>query len=189
MATAAKKAGISPAERKKKADKYLGTYRFIRHDPDGGNQIFPEYMGTPYWCPDGMTREICTDISAEGKPVWTICPDAPAPNNLGAPAANRSSHEDNPAAPTPPFDYKPPAYASDAQSGGPANFDGVAGGRDNPRDPRAEGEVPGQYQKELAEFRSALEASVAETAELKDIILSADQDKLKAFAEKLKAKG
>jgi len=189
MTAAAKKAKITPAQRKALADRHLGSYRYVRHDVDGAVQILPEYMGTPYWCPEGMERQICTDLTEEGKPVWTHCPDAPAPATLGAPATNRSSHEDNPAAPTPPFDYKPPAYASDTQSGGPANFDGVAGGRDNPRDPRAEGEVPGQYQKELAEFREALEASVAETAELKDIILSADQDKLKAFAEKLKAKG
>ena len=190
MATAtAKKAGITPARRKTLAERWLGSYRYIHQDPDGGSQILPDYMGTPFWCPPGMSREICVDISEEGKPVWAHCPDAPAPAGLGSGAANRSSFDDNPAAPAPPFDYQPPAYASDTHSGGPANFDGQYGGANNPRDPRLEGETPGQYAKELASFKQALAESAAEVAELKQLILDADDDKLKAFGAKLKAKG
>ena len=55
-----------------------------------------------------------------------------------------------------PYDYRPPAYNSDTQSGGPSNFDGNMGGDNNPRIPELEGEVAGEYNKKLEDFKAQI---------------------------------
>ena len=134
-------------------DYWVGRVRYYKIE-DGQRIIFPDYMGTSYYKMEGIEREICTRVNEDGSLNWVHAPDAPVP-----PSFRQDSEEpvyDNPVAPRPPYDFKPPAYASDTQSGGPHNFDGRGGAGDNPRDPVAEGEIPGEYQDKLKQFREQL---------------------------------
>ena len=163
MATA-RKAAPKPtaaeieAELRRKQAFWKGKVRYYKMD-GGEKRIFPEWMGTPHWAPEGMVREICKNITVEGNPIWVIAPNAPHPQGQFQAPASHSIHDENPAAPSPPYDYRPPAYASDTQSGGPANFDGNAGGNDNPRNPDVEGETPGEYDQKLMEFQKTLKGA------------------------------
>lgn len=150
-----------------KNDYWKGQTRYIKID-EGERIVLPEYVGTPYWCPEGLTREICKGIAKDApyNPIWIVAPDAPVPAgqfNVSQSVAYTRATE-NHAQPSPPFDYRPPAYASDTQSGGPANFDGNMGGMDNPRTPEMEGEVPGERDEALAKFQQVLAAASANAA-------------------------
>ena len=153
--------GPTKAELQAKHDFWAGQVRYYKTD-EGIKRIFPEWVGTAYWCPEGLVRETCKGVDMEGMPIWVITPDAPAP--AGDFANNNATHSratENPASPSPPYDYRPPAYASDTQSGGPANFHGNAGGLDNPRNPESEGEVPGELDDKLQQFKAQLDANAA----------------------------
>lgn len=138
---------------------WKGQTRYIKMD-EGVRRVFPEYAGQPYYAPDGLTRETCRGINENGEPLWVITPDEPVPSDIAGVAKNMNrAKSGHPAAPTPPFDFEVPAYASDTHSGGPANFDGNMGGSDNPRDPALEGEVPGQYEDAVEAFGAELAAN------------------------------
>ena len=148
---------------------YIGTIRGIRRESEGANQIIPAFMMNPYFTPEGITKQVCVDIDlVTGQPIWKDTVDEPAPPGAYMQSdQNISSHTDMPAAFTPPYDYRPPAHASDTQSGGPANFDGNGGGNNNPRNPVLEGETADQYKKEVAEYREqmlALQSQVSDIA-------------------------
>lgn len=183
---------IDPALRKRLIEANVGRTRYKQID-EGQTVYHGDYMGTEYWCPENLTRERCVDmkpgVNDRGEPimvpVWVEVPDAPAPLSEFGPSGARASHNEDPAAAAPAFDWQPPAYASDTQSGGPANFHGNAGGPDNPRDPNNEGEVPGQYQAMLAEFREQLAANTSRVKEMEAVILSGDAKQLAAFQKKI----
>jgi len=136
---------------------WKGTYRYV--SPEG--TIFPEMAGSPYWTDPAhnLMRQICTGVDRDtGELRWAIVPDAPeAPRgfdvNAGGSLPNDETHL---IAATPPFDHQPASYNSDQHSGGPANFDGVGGGKDNPRIPALEGEKPNEYNDKLADFQAQI---------------------------------
>lgn len=151
--------GPTKEELQAKHEFWSGQVRYYKVD-EGERRYFPEWVGTPYWAPEGLTRQICKGITVDGDPLWVIAPDAPAPAIEFARSGTGHSREtENAAAPSPPYDYRPPAYASDTQSGGPANFHGNAGGLDNPRNPVAEGEIPGERDESLAAFKDMLQTN------------------------------
>lgn len=151
---------LTPSRLRELQKYWTGAVRYYKMD-EGVKRILPEWVGTPYWAPEGLVREICKGITRAGTPVWVVAPDAPHPRGQFQESASHGRESENPAAPSPPYDYRPPAYASDTQSGGPANFDGNAGGRDNPRNPEVEGEVPGEYDEKLEDFRASLMSAAA----------------------------
>lgn len=156
------------AELRRLQKHWKGQVRYIKVE-DGQTLVFPDWVGTSYWHPEDLTRQVCKEVNMEGKPEWIHAPNQPWPQALAERPASHSRLDENPAAPSPPYDYLIPAYASDTQSGGPANFDGNAGGLDNPRDPRIEGEVPGEYEAQAAAYFAGLK----------------DPDDLAAFQEKV----
>lgn len=142
----------------------------IRYINSAGS-IFPDVMFDEYSCPPDVRREVSHGKDEDGNKIWKELPDRPRP---GIEVQRRSTGEDN-FAPVPMFDsavsdevedtrfvenfdtYLEP-WASDRTSGGPSNFHGNAGGDDNPRDPRAEGESEGDYQAAFAEYAKQLPA-------------------------------
>ena len=156
--------------RAKLVDAYKGLHRYYKID-EGERISLPEYMFNEWYTPEGIFREVCTGLDDKNKPIWIRKDDAPAPKTAFMPETNRKSESQlNPAAAMPPFDYQPPAYASDTESGGPSNFDDNAGGDDNPRNPLLEGEVPDQYKEALDEFREKLLALEAENVKVKKLL-------------------
>lgn len=138
---------------------------------EGTRTQMPETLYTEWYAPEGVEREVCVGLDDKNKPIWMPKPDAPVPpNTFETNTSAQSLHEKSPAAHTPTFDYIPPAYNSDTESGGPANFDGNAGGDNNPRNPLLEGEVADEYKAELDKYKAklkALEDKVSELAKLK----------------------
>lgn len=144
------------AAREKLERHWLGRCRYFQTIGNDRVQV-PEYMFTEWYTPEGVHREVCVGLTPEGKPKWMPKPDGPPPRGtFSNMTADKSEWEKNPAADMPNFDYVPPAYDSDTHSGGPANFDGNAGGDNNPRNPALEGEVPNHYAEQLAEYQARL---------------------------------
>lgn len=144
-----------------KHDFWVGQTRYKKVD-EGQTRYFPDWVGTPFWAPEGLIREICKGVDMQGEPIWLIAPDAPAPaGEFAAESKSYTRATEDHSVPSPPYDYRPPAYASDTQSGGPANFHGNAGGPDNPRNPETEGEVPGEREDALAAFQAVLKQNAA----------------------------
>ena len=170
---------------------WLGRLRYWAM-VDGTRTQMPEFMYTEWYLPPGVEREVCVKLDDKNKPVWMPKPDTPAPPNTFDPnTSSKSQHDINPAAAQPSFDYIPPAYNSDTQSGGPANFDGNAGGDDNPRNPLLEGEVPDQYKEQLDEYKAkleALEATVQELAKPKKKVTPKAKSGVDALKDKINGK-
>ena len=156
------------AAREKLENYWKGRYRYFQVS-EGQRYQLPAYMYTEWYTPEGIHREVCTGLEPHtNEPIWMPAADAPAPRAAFDPdVSTKSVSQQNPAAAMPPFDYVPPAYASDTQSGGPSNFDGEKGGDDNPRNPLLEGEVPNEYADAVAAFREQLLALEAEVSALK----------------------
>lgn len=144
-------------------DYWIGQHRYFKYD-EGVLIELPPYLFNDWYKgeDDSIVRKTCVHVKDDGELVWKEnVPDAPVPReNFSDYSDNSSSHSDNPAAVTPMFDYVPPAYNRDENSGGPANFDGEMGGDDNPRNPEIEGEIVDQYKKEVAAFREAMKAEM-----------------------------
>lgn len=176
--TAAEKAAL----KEQKEAYYKGRYRYYTVE-DGVKTILPDYMATPYYKSEGLEREICYGLDENLEPMWKLCADAPHPARRFGAEDNGPLPNESLVAPPPPFDYQPPAYASDQFSGGPANFDGAAGGMNNPRNPLLEGEIPEQYQASLATFREEL------LQELREENTKTTSEKLEDFKKQLDLKG
>jgi hypothetical protein len=155
------------AERDSLKEYWLGRQRYFKVEGDE-RVYFPEYMYHDWYTPDDVFREVCVALNEHNAPVWRSKEDAPAPAEyFRGDGSGKSSYMSAPAAEAPPFDYTPPAYASDRFSGGPSNFDQKMGGDDNPRNPLLEGEEPGRYQAEMDEFKAKMDALKAEIDSLK----------------------
>lgn len=159
MAEEKKETAVEKAAAREKLEKYwLGKYRYSSKIDGVWTQV-PDYLYTEWYLPEDTKREVCIELDDNNKPVWMDKPNAPAPpTTFDGMTKNESQHDLNPAAAQPSFDYIPPAYNSDTQSGGPSNFDGQAGGDENPRNPALEGERENHYADELAQYKERLEA-------------------------------
>lgn len=168
MAEVKQDPAVEQAAAREKLEQYwLGKCRYFA-EQDGDRIPLPDTMYTEWFTPDGVEREVCIGLDEKNEPIWMPKPDGPPPSNSFDPnTANKSQHDLNPAAHQPTFDYIPPTYNSDTQSGGPSNFDGNAGGDDNPRNPLLEGETPDQYKEVLEEYKAKLDALEAEVKKLK----------------------
>jgi hypothetical protein len=156
---------------------WVGRFRYTQTEEDGVKVVLPEFLFTSWYIPEGIVREVCVALDKDNMPIWQHAPDAPVPPEYfigNSQGEKRALFDDHPAAQPPPFDYKPPAYARDTHSGGPHNFDGVGGAGDNPRNPDLEGEVPGQYQAQLDEYKTELLALRAQVLELQGARTSPD---------------
>lgn len=140
----------------------------IRYVSDSGT-IFPDIMFDLYSCPANVRREVLHHRDEEGNEDWRELRDRPRP---GVEVQHRATGEDN-FAPVAMFDsqvseevedtrfvenydaYLEP-WSTDTTSGGPSNFHGNAGGSDNPRDPEAEGDIPGGYEQAFARYAAQL---------------------------------
>lgn len=154
---------VEKAKERERLEKYwLGRMRYWKVE-DGARRMVSPNMYTEWFTPEGIEREVCVKLDSKNEPQWMAKPDAPPPPTAFNPdEAGKSQATLNPAAEIPPFDYIPPAYNRDTHSGGPANFDGNAGGAENPRNPLLEGEYPDQYLREKEAHIADLEARLAD---------------------------
>ena len=191
MVDATKNPVVDKAAERERLEKYwLGRKRYYKEE-EGERLVLPEYFGTDWYTVEGVKRVICVSLDDKNEPVWAPCPDEPVPvNQFHAITAEESSHMKNPAAAPPPFDYRPPAYASDTHSGGPGNFDGFGGGDSNPRNPAAEGELPKMYADQVEEFKAKLmkeaAATIAEVLEQREESKADDANEGEKGIESLK---
>ena len=183
---------VENAAAREKLEKYwLGRFRYFTMTGTGDNRTktqMPEYLYTEWYAPEGVTREVCIELDKNNNPVWVKKEDAPPPPRaFDADVAQPSQHDLNPAAHQPTFDYTPPAYNSDTSSGGPSNFDGNAGGDNNPRNPLLEGEVPEQYKELLKEHVDKLEALEKEHSKLQAKVVKDSEKTAQEADERIKS--
>lgn len=124
----------------------VGDVRYVHRET---NHVYPDSMFDLHYCPPELRREIY-----RGEDRWDELDHKP----MRSVHFQARDEVEDPFAPVAPYDTPLSAWASD-RSGGPSNFHGNGGGDDNPRDPVAHGEKPGDLAEALGEYQKQREGS------------------------------